>query len=159
MFDLNTLITDPSWILQDGLGINNVGQIVGDGLHNGQSHAFLLNPLPIICLLYDSKKAVNSGATYPIKLQLCDGNGNDLSSSTITLQAISVTQISSLISGQLQSSGNANPDNDFRFDSTLGTTGGYIFNLSTKGLTTGTYNLNFTVSGGPSIYAASFQVK
>jgi len=94
-----------------------------------------------------------------VKLQLCDGSGNDLSSSTITLHATSVTQVSTSISGQVQDAGNANPDNDFRFDSTLGPTGGYIFNLKTTGLTTGTYNLNFTVTGDSFVYAASFQVK
>jgi hypothetical protein len=36
---------------------------------------------------------------------------------------------------------------------------GYIFNLSTVGLTTGTYKINFNVSGDPSLYSAPFQVK
>jgi hypothetical protein len=40
-------------------------------------------------------------------------------------------------SEQVQDSGSANPDNDFRFGSMLGSTGGYIFNLRTVGLTTG----------------------
>jgi hypothetical protein len=112
-----------------------------------------------ICLLYDPTKAVQSGATYPIKLQLCDANGSDLSSSTIALHATSVTQVSTSISGEVQGAGNANPDSDFRFDSTLGSTGGYIFNLKTSGLTTGSYDLNFTVAGNPLIYAVPFQVK
>jgi hypothetical protein len=50
-------------------------------------------------------------------------------------------------------------ENDFRFDSSLGGTGGYIFNLSTKGLVTGSYSLNFTVSGDTRVYSAGFQVK
>jgi hypothetical protein len=112
-----------------------------------------------VCLLYDSTKATSSGATDPIKLQLCDGNGNDLSSSAITIHGTGITQVSTSITGPVQSPGNANPDSDFRFDSTLGPTGGYIFNLSTKGMATGTYNLNFTVTGDSFIYAAPFQVK
>jgi hypothetical protein len=40
-----------------------------------------------VCLLYDPTKAVPSGATGPIKLQLCDSSGNDVSSSTIILHA------------------------------------------------------------------------
>lgn len=116
-------------------------------------------PLYSVCPLYDPTKAVHSGATIPIKLQLCDGSGNDLSSSSITLHATSVTQISTSTSGQVEDSGNANPDSDFRFDSTLGSTGGYIFNLKTTGLSTGTYNLNFTVTGDSFVYAAPFQVK
>jgi hypothetical protein len=112
-----------------------------------------------LCLLYDPSKAVNSGSTIPVKLELCDGSGNDLSSSRITLNATGITQSATSISGAVQSSGNANPDNNFRFDSTLGSTGGYIFNLSTKGLATGSYNLNFTVTGDTAAYAAPFQVK
>jgi hypothetical protein len=118
-----------------------------------------LGPLYDVCLLYDPTKAVKSGSTIPIKLQLCDGTGNNLSSASITVHAVSITQTSTSISGPVEDSGNANPDNDFRFDSTLGGTGGYIFNLSTKGLTTGTYNLNFTVTGDSAVYAAAFQVK
>lgn len=101
---------------------------------------------------------VRNSLVLPVKLQLCDGSGNDLSSSNITLHAISVTLKSASISGTVEDAGNANPDCDFRFDSTLGTTGGYIFNLSTKGLATGTYSLNFTVTGDSFIYAAPFQV-
>jgi len=131
-------LTD-SWVLTNANGINT--------------------PRYGACLLYDPTKAVKSGSTVPIKLQLCNGSGNDLSSSSITVHAISITEASSSISGAAQDSGNANPDNDFRFDSTLGSTGGYIFNLSTKGLTTGTYNVNFTVTGDSFTYAAPFQVK
>jgi hypothetical protein len=112
-----------------------------------------------VCLLYDATKAVKSGSTIPIKLELCDGSGNDLSSSSITVHAVSITQISDSISGAVEASGNANPDYDFRFDSTLGSTGGYIFNLKTTGLSTGTYNLNFTVTGDSFVYATPFQVK
>jgi hypothetical protein len=109
-----------------------------------------------ICLLYDPTFAKKSGSTYPIKLQICDANGNNLSSSSIILQAQSVTRASNNAPGPLDDSGNANPDFDFRYDSTLA---GYIFNLSLKGISTGTYNLNFTVSGDPVSHSASFQVK
>jgi hypothetical protein len=109
--------------------------------------------------LYDPTRAVPSGGTDPIRLQLCDGNATDLSSSSIILHATGISQTSNSISGQVQSPGNANPDSDFRFDPTLGPTGGYIFNLGTRGLTTGTYSLNFTVTGDPFVYSAPFQVK
>ena len=45
VLDLNTLIPrDSGWTLRIAHGINNRGQIVGDGLHNGQFRAFLLTP-------------------------------------------------------------------------------------------------------------------
>ena len=46
MIDLNDLIpADADWTLEDALGINDRGQIVGLGLHHGQERAFLLTPL------------------------------------------------------------------------------------------------------------------
>lgn len=48
MFDLNTLLPPGSgWELLAAYGINNAGQIVGEGLWNGQSRAFLLAPAPL----------------------------------------------------------------------------------------------------------------
>jgi hypothetical protein len=111
-----------------------------------------------LCLLYDPAKAVQSGATVPIRLQLCDGNGNNLSSSTLTLNAINVTRLSDSISGTVQDSGNANPDSNFRF-APAGGTGGYIFNLNTAGMTTGTYILHLAVTGDSAVYKTLFQVK
>ncbi len=109
-----------------------------------------------ICLLYDPAKAKKSGSTFPIKLQICDANGNDLSSSLITVQAQNVTMVSTSALAPLDDSGDANPDFDFRYDPTLP---GYIYNLSLKGISKGTYNLNFTVSGDPVLHSAQFQVK
>jgi probable HAF family extracellular repeat protein len=45
MKDLNKLIPAGSgWVLTDADSINDSGQIVGGGVHNGQQHAFLLTP-------------------------------------------------------------------------------------------------------------------
>jgi predicted extracellular nuclease len=107
-----------------------------------------------ICLLYDPTKAVKSGATYPIKLQLCDINGNNVSSSSTVLHALGVGQISSTSYGDVISAGEANPDNNFRFDD-----GKYIYNLKTTGLTTGVYNLYFTAGSDPVVHTVQFQVK
>lgn len=45
MLDLNDLI-DPQtgWVLTVGTAINDLGQIAGNGIHNGLQRAFLLNP-------------------------------------------------------------------------------------------------------------------
>jgi probable HAF family extracellular repeat protein len=47
MVDLNTLI-DPlsGWVLTEGQGINDSGQITGSGTIDDQTHAFLLTPVP-----------------------------------------------------------------------------------------------------------------
>ncbi|MCS7219681.1 MAG: hypothetical protein RML36_16780 [Anaerolineae bacterium] len=49
MWDLNSLIPAGSgWELRIAYGINNRGEIVGEGRRNGQTRAFLLRPLPAI---------------------------------------------------------------------------------------------------------------
>jgi hypothetical protein len=112
-----------------------------------------------ICPLYDPLIARKSGTAYPIKLQVCDANGHNLSSPSIVVHAASVTQASTNAPGPLDDTGNANPDFDFRYDAALGGTGGYIFNLSLRGFGTGTYNLNFTVGADPEIRSVRFAVK
>jgi probable HAF family extracellular repeat protein len=47
--DLNSLIPPGSgWDLREASGINNKGQIVGQGVYNGQSRAFLLSPMTLV---------------------------------------------------------------------------------------------------------------
>jgi probable HAF family extracellular repeat protein len=45
MQSLNALIPPKSgWVLTSVTGINNRGQIVGQGLRNGETHGFMLTP-------------------------------------------------------------------------------------------------------------------
>ena len=45
MYDLNNLIpAEFGWDLQQAFGINDAGQIVGIGVHNGLDRPFLLTP-------------------------------------------------------------------------------------------------------------------
>lgn len=112
------------------------------------------------CLLYDPARSVNSGATYPLKFYLCDSKGKDVSSSAIVVHATSIFTKSGVTADPV-ASGNANPNSDFRFDPTLGPSGGYIFNLQTKGLTGGTYGYRFTVTNDPGTHTVfpGFTVK
>ena len=112
-----------------------------------------------ICPLYDQTQVVKSGATIPIKIELCNASGADVSASSIVVTATALTQISKNSPGMLADTGNANPDNNFRYDAALGRTGGYIFNLKTTGLSMGTYSLSFTTGSDPTVYSVQFQVK
>lgn len=52
MEDLNDLVNAPQWVLVSAMAINDMGDIVGNGLLNGQPHGFLLTngtvaPLPM----------------------------------------------------------------------------------------------------------------
>ena len=114
-------------------------------------------PVYSICTLYDQTKAHKSGSTVPVKLQLCDSTGANLSSASIVVHATGLTKTDATASSSVEDSGSANPDDGFRYDSDLG---GYIFNLSTKGLSTGTWVLSFTVDGEvESSYGVKFDVK
>jgi DNA/RNA endonuclease G (NUC1) len=108
-------------------------------------------------LLYDATKAAKAGSTIPVKIQLTDATGvPNLSSAAVIPQAILVTRVSNNASTAVQDAGNANPDMNFRYDASLA---GYIFNLKTTGLTTGSYVLGFRVGADPYVYAAPFQIR
>jgi hypothetical protein len=106
--------------------------------------------------LYDQTKYARSGSTIPIKLQLVDYNGVNVSSAGIVVNAVSVTLSGAATSTTPEDSGNANPDNNFRYDAASNS---YIYNLSTKGLAAGLYTLSFTAGSDPTPHTVSFQVK
>jgi hypothetical protein len=110
-----------------------------------------------ICLDYDPNKVFNNnnpGRTIPVKLHLRDGSGHNISSPAITLTAVGVGLISTTAYGDVEDSGNANPDNNFRFAG-----GFYIFNMSTKGLVSGSYYLYFRVGNDPVLYNVPFKLR
>jgi Cep192 domain 4 len=133
--------------------------VYAEGKSNNSDFAVVNLPSYNACLLYDPDVAAKSGSTIPLKLYLCDTSGNDLSGPNIALHASSVVLVGAATTDDVEDSGNANPDSDFRFDSTLGPSGGYIFNLQTKGLSTGTYSLQFTAGTDTAIHSLKFQVK
>ena len=47
VYDLQSLVaaTAPDWTISGILDINNLGQLCGHGIRNGQTHAIVLNPL------------------------------------------------------------------------------------------------------------------
>lgn len=108
--------------------------------------------------LTDLSKALHAGRTIPIKLQLLDANGRNLSSSSIALTAMRLERVNTdgtVTQVALQDAGNANPNNLFRYDAALN---GYIFNLSTKGFSAGTYHFYWMAAGDPTEHELSFQL-
>jgi len=105
-----------------------------------------------ICNLYDPTKVKKAGSTVPIRIELCDAAGNDLSSGAIAVHADLITP------GSLAPTSTSNPGDFFIFDATLGTSGGYIYNEQTKGLPPGTYMLHFSAAGDPTDHTAVFML-
>ena len=97
----------------------------------------------------------------PMKIRVRNGATNaNLSSSSLTVKARSVKRLSGGGTAlPVSDSGSANPDSNFRY---LGEKdgGSYVFNLSTKGLQTGSYALSFYVGTDRSFfYTVKFEVK
>jgi len=98
-------------------------------------------------LLTDLSRAFNAGRIIPIKIQLFDAFGHNLSSSSLTVAALSLTRVN--LDGtrtQVPLQGSGNTGNLFRYDDTMK---GYIFNLSTRGLSAGTYEFSWMIEGDP----------
>jgi hypothetical protein len=109
-----------------------------------------------VCLLYDPGVAKKSGSAYPIKLQVCDAGDRNVSAASIVLHATGVVRTGTATAVVLDDTGSANPDSDFRYDAVLG---GYVFNVSTKGFTKGTYTLSFIAGSDPAVHSVTFAVK
>lgn len=110
-----------------------------------------------VCPLFDQAKSHRLGSVVPTRLRLCDADGANLSSASRTLTATGlVKKDGSASTAVVEDAGNANPDSAFRYDETLA---GYVYNLSTRGLSAGTWELRFTVSGDPTTYGITFDLR
>lgn len=141
------------------IGSNSFAVNATDNVGNSSTQSVTYTVAYKVCVLYDPTRSVQSGSTIPLRVQLCDFNNANASSSSVVVHAISLVQVGTNASEIIQSVGDANPDNDFRYDGGLGQPGGYTFNLSTKGLMTGTYVLSFTAGADPTAHQLTFQVR
>src|SRR5262249_43361454 len=110
-------------------------------------------------VLGNTSQAKEPGSTLPVKIQVTDYNGVNLSSPDLPVHAVGIVPAgSSAPTMPAQDAGQANPGGLFRYDSTLG---GYIFNLklvdaSGAGLAVGDYTLFFTIGDDPTQHTFSF---
>jgi hypothetical protein len=141
-------------------GVHEIAVAAADAAGNLSLETISYSVAYGVCLLYDPNRAVRAGSTVPVRVQLCDAAGVNLSRPDLVVTAVQIVKLSSSVTSDVMDAGNANPDDNFRFDPGLGG-GGYIFNLKTAGLTTGTYALILSVTGDPTTHAseAVFQVK
>lgn len=94
----------------------------------------------------DESATYKAGSTLPIKFQLKDEIGNNLTGATAKIYVENANGVST---------SSAVEDNLFRYDSTENQ---YIFNLSTKSMVTGKYNIRIDV-GKRTIYSFNILLK
>ena len=109
---------------------------------NSLSPFYLVRTAQHIVALFDQTRAYKQGSTIPIKIKSVNNDNVNLSSGTIVATVRSLVLVGGNVSSTVVDPGNSNPDHNFRYDSSLG---GYIFNLSSKGLASGTYVLSFYI--------------
>jgi hypothetical protein len=100
--------------------------------------------------------AHKAGSVIPVKLQLWDAGGVNLSSAGVTVNSIGLVKLDNSASSTVDNASAATADTNFRYDASLG---GYIFNLKTTGLTTGTWALRFTTSGDGVVHTVQFDIR
>ena len=108
-----------------------------------------------IALRYDTTKIWNSGKTVPIKVDLVDWNGVDVSSPSIIVTVQSVTNQTTHTVFLPHAPGGSNPTMTF----VLKPTRGYQYNVQTTGYTIGNYTLDFTATGDPITHHAPFVIR
>ena len=113
-------------------------------------------------VLTDLTDAKNSGSTLPIRLQVVDGTGQDLSTVSLLVTGVGIsTSSSNSPTGAAVSPGNSDPNGLFRFVSAGD--GSYQFNLklvdsSGAGLAPGTYTFYFQIAGDSVTHSLQFVV-
>jgi hypothetical protein len=100
----------------------------------------------------DDRDKPKHGSTVMIKLTLCSATGANLSSPSVIVTALRLVNARTGQVKPVEDAGNSNPGNRFRFDRGLTRGGGYVFHLSTKGLSDGTWHLIYSASGDSTLH-------
>jgi hypothetical protein len=147
-------VLDPSGPRMIVFGGQDGGPVLNDTWVLGPA----AGPAYNISLLYDRNKAVRGGGVISIRLKVTSISGHNVASASLTLHAIGTVMTWGVITGPIEVAVLRDPDIDFGYDPKVGN-GGYVFNLKTTSLSTGTYQLLFTVGSDPNTYRVPFQVK
>jgi len=109
-----------------------------------------------ICPQFDQEKEHNSGSAVPVRIQICDFFGTNLSSAMIEVTAEAIVHVTSNTSYPPQDEGNSSPGGVFRHVGGTGPEAGYLFNVMTKDLPAGQYRFRFSVTEDPIIHDVRF---
>lgn len=112
-----------------------------------------------VCPLFDTGKAKPAGSVVPLAIMLCDADGTNVSAEAVQVGTVALVRISDQVTAPVESVGSSSPDSGFRWSNGLGAGGGYKYNLSTKGMASGTWELRITATGDPTVHAVRFQLR
>lgn len=102
--------------------------------------------------VHNPPKPVHAGAILPVQLQVANALGNNLSSASLTVTAVSLLGPNGTAYTP-QAKGKANPANVFRH---VGS--GYLYKLDTAGLAPGKYTMLVKVGDDPVLHSLSFVI-
>ncbi len=128
----------------------NAADNAGNQANKIVDYNIVYNYSGVLPSIKDSKGAFKLGSTISVKFQLTDFNGNNI------FTAIAGIYLANIVDGIIDketngtSSGKANTDNLFRYDVANNQ---YIFNLATKPLTKGNWQIRIELDDGTSKYA------
>ena len=159
MYDLNNLIPAGSgWELTYASALNDAGQIVGQGIHNGETHAFRLDPvLPYQALI---QRPINSDGTsvfnasrgvIPVKFSL-----TQFGQATCNLPPATISLKRTAGGSSIDESVYVTPsdtDSQFRINGCQ-----YLYNLRVSSLGPGSYFLEIAING-ETVGTATFGLK
>jgi probable HAF family extracellular repeat protein len=153
MRDLNALIpANSGWrLLEFAFGINDAGQIVGQGYLVGSSHqhSFLLTPIPPYSagiqppINADGSSVFNaSRGVVPVKFTLTLSGSATCSLPAATIQVIQTAGSSTGIVNEAVYELASDSGSNFRISACQ-----YVYNLSASGLGVGTYEVDILING------------
>ena len=144
-------VANGSNIATGSIGTYSFTVHTADKLGNATSESTTYQVTYRICLQYNPTLAT-SGRAYMFTVQICDANNVNDSTASIQLVATGVDGNPALA----KSLGSLNPGNVFLYAPRTAPGASYTYNLDTRGLTSGSHVLNFTVQGDPVPHTAPF---
>jgi hypothetical protein len=108
-----------------------------------------------ICPRFDQDKQYNANSTVKIKFAVCDADGENLSTFDLRVTAVSLVNPETGEELPAQAPGDSNPSNRFGYNPE---TGSYCYELKTKDLSQGAWNLVVAIGGNSNPHTVSFKI-
>ncbi|MCL5107597.1 MAG: hypothetical protein M1401_01725 [Chloroflexi bacterium] len=104
----------------------------------------------------EQPKPGKAGSTQAVRVQIRDANGANLSRADLAVRATGISELGEAALLAAAGTGAAAVDGEFRYDSALA---GYVYNLRTKDLAAGQWQLWLAVAGDPLPHTVEFELR